>query len=260
MINNKDWEQLARTFKQNANCHCLIIDDFWQEEVANQIASEFPAHSNNTAWNANYNNLIEYKKGCNIWDRFPTTIYRALDFLNSQSFIKIISTVTGCDDLYADPGLHGAGLHSHGPGGYLNLHQDYRIHPKLQLKRNFNLIIYMTPDWNKNWGGALEFRGADKTQVLTQVDCLFNRAVIFDTTQLVWHGLPTPITCPETLARTSLAVYYLTTPTVQELSGRRRALFTESDHQIGNADVGKLIQQRSDEQLSTTIYNTSTND
>lgn len=260
MINTQDWDSIAQTFKQNTGFHYQVIDNFWQPDIAAQIATEFPGYSNNAVWNANYNNLIEYKKGCNIWDQFPTTIYCALNFLNSEPFVNTISTVTGCSDLYADPGLHGAGLHCHGVGGYLNLHQDYHIHPKLQLKRKFNLIVYMTPNWDIKWGGALEFQNADKTQVLTRIDCLFNRAVIFDTTQDVWHGLPDPIACPETLARTSLAVYYLTTPTPEELSGRRRALFTESDHQIGNVEVDQLIQQRSNEHLSTTIYNTHTND
>lgn len=260
MINNQNWDSIALQFKQDPQCHCQIIDNFWLPDIADKIASEFPMHDNTASWNANYNNFIEYKKGCNIWDRFPPTTYCALNFLNSAPFLQTISTVTGCDELYADPGLHGAGLHCHNTGGYLNLHQDYRIHPKLQLKRKFNLIVYMTPHWDKNWGGALEFRDASKQKIINQIDCLFNRAVIFDTTQDVWHGLPNPITCPEAIARNSLAVYYLTTPTLEELSGRKRALFTESDHQLGNAEVGQLIQQRSDEKLSTIIYNTYTND
>ena len=47
---------------------------------------------------------------------------------------------------------------------------------------------------------------------------LFNRAVLFDTTQHSWHGFPEPINPPHGKMRKSFAVYYMTdiTETAEE--------------------------------------------
>ena len=37
----------------------------------------------------------------------------------------------------------------------------------------------------------------------------FNRAVIFDTTQNSWHGLPEPLNCPQNEARKSLVTFVM---------------------------------------------------
>ena len=33
--------------------------------------------------------------------------------------------------------------------------------------------------------------------LVKSIEPIFNRAVIFDTTQNSWHGLPIPLTCPD---------------------------------------------------------------
>ena len=37
---------------------------------------------------------------------------------------------------------------------------------------------------------------------------IFNRLVIFNTTDYTYHGLPEPINCPSNMSRKSLALYY----------------------------------------------------
>jgi len=37
---------------------------------------------------------------------------------------------------------------------------------------------------------------------------IFNRVVVFSTTDFSYHGLPTPLNCPEGWSRKSLALYY----------------------------------------------------
>src|SRR5437879_5521062 len=76
------------------------------------------------------------------------------DYLNSPRFVSQIADLVGCD-LFPDPGLHGGGWHAHARGGKLNVHLDYSIHPKLGLERRVNLIVYLTPGWKQEWGGAL---------------------------------------------------------------------------------------------------------
>ena len=223
-----------------------VIDNFFNKEQAKTISQEFPEY-NSDIWYC-YNNPLEHKKTCNNWYQFGPETYKTLTMLNSKEFIKQLQKITGISKLYPDIGLHGGGLHIHGTGGKLNIHLDYSIHPKLKLQRKLNLIIYLEEDWNPDWEGNLEFWSHDKEKNkpdkrYVKVDNVFNRAVLFDTTQNSWHGFPDPLTCPEGKYRKSLAVYYLTVPP-EGTDPRPRALYAPTKEQENNPEILKLIRKR----------------
>lgn len=223
-----------------------VFDDFLDIDLAKKLSSDFIDY-NDPNWFC-YNNPLENKKTLNNWYFFPPSTYQFMSYLNSQPFISFISEVTGTGQLYPDIGLHGAGWHIHGRGGKLNVHFDYSIHPKLHLQRKLNIIIYLTEDWNPEWGGNLEFwshdpitkRPKDKAEV---IDNIFNRAVIFDTTQNSWHGFPDSLTCPDGIYRKSIAMYYLTKPP-ENVDKRKRALYSPSKQQLNDPKIEELIIQR----------------
>ena len=224
-----------------------VIDNFVSEDIARQLSKEFIDYDS-PKWYC-YNNPLENKKSCNNWWEFPPKTYEFFMYLSSSDFVQQIKNLTGIQSLYPDIGLHGAGWHIHGTGGKLNVHLDYSIHPKLNLQRKLNLILYLTEDWNPEWGGALEFwthnsetnKPQDKRVAIENV---FNRAVLFDTTQNSWHGFPDPLTSPEGVYRKSIAFYYLTDspPNVEK---RKRALYAPYGDQKHDPKILDLIQQRS---------------
>ena len=223
-----------------------VIDNFFNQEQAKIISKEFPEY-NSDIWYC-YNNPLENKKTCNDWYQFGPETYKTLTMLNSKAFIKQLQKITGIPKLYPDIGLHGGGLHIHGTGGKLNVHLDYSIHPKLKLQRKLNLIIYLEENWNTEWGGNLEFWSHDRERNkpdkrFITIDNVFNRAVLFDTTQNSWHGFPEPLTCPEGKYRKSLAVYYLTDPP-EGTDPRPRALYAPTKEQEKNPEILKLIEER----------------
>lgn len=223
-----------------------VIDNFFNQEQAKTISKEFPEY-NSDIWYC-YNNPLENKKTCNNWYQFGPETYKTLTMLNSKEFIKQLQKITGISKLYPDIGLHGGGLHIHGTGGKLNVHLDYSIHPKLKLQRKLNLIIYLEEDWNPEWGGNLELWSHNKEKNkpdkrFVKIDNVFNRAVLFDTTQNSWHGFPDPLTCPEGRYRKSLAVYYLTDPS-EGTDPRPRALYAPTKEQENNPEILKLIEER----------------
>ena len=223
-----------------------VIDIFFNQEQAKTISKEFPDY-NSDVWYC-YNNPLENKRTCNNWYQFGPETYKTLTMLNSKEFIRQLQKITGIPKLYPDIGLHGGGLHIHGTGGKLNIHLDYSIHPKLKLQRKLNLIIYLEEDWNPEWGGNLEFWSHDKEKnkpdkKYVKIDNVFNRAVLFDTTQNSWHGFPDPLTCPEGKYRKSLAVYYLTDPP-EGTDPRPRALYSPTKEQENNPEILKLIEER----------------
>ena len=182
------------------------------------------------------------------WYRLPETTYQMFTHFCSPYFVKNIQEIMGTKTLYPDYGLHGGGFHIHRRGGKLNLHRDYSMHPKLKLRRKVNLIIFLSKNWEPSWGGSLElwtndFEKNQPKDKLTEIECVFNRAVIFDTTEPYWHGLPTPLECPDGVYRKTLAMYYLDEPE-EKTEKRYRALFAPSEIQKGDQDILKFIKKR----------------
>jgi hypothetical protein len=252
----RTWSELKAQFLSAEPFNHVIIDNFFLPEVAEQLVKEFPAYDS-TVWNAHYLNAIENKKACNHWDKFSGTTYAAFHYLCSFEFEHIVSQITGNPGVQADVGLHGGGWHAHATSGKLNVHLDYSIHPKLQLERHYNLIVYITPDWNKEWGGGLELwdhnEDGTPSQLIVTVENKFNRAVLFDTTQNSWHGLPKDLHCPEGVMRQSMAVYYVTEP-ADSVSTRSRALFVPHGAQADDPEILELIKLRSSEATAANVY------
>ena len=250
------WSDLKRGYLGAKPYHHAVIDDFFKPDVARQLSDDFPDYAD-PVWRP-YNNAIENKKLLNHWDKFPSMTYQVVSYLNSPQFIENLTQLTSIPDLQNDMGLSGGGWHAHSNEGKLNVHLDYSLHPKLQLERRLNLIVYLTPDWESEWGGALQLWSHDAEankpkQCEAAVDCLFNRAVLFDTTMNSWHGLPEKLRCPDVVIRRSLAVYYLTPPRVGA-SSRGKALFAPHGEQANDPEVLELIAKRSNTGTAADVY------
>jgi hypothetical protein len=199
-----------------------IIDDFLIDP--DPVAREFPAQDDK-CW-FRYDNPLEIKQTCNHYDRFGKETYKTFTYFSSSAMLYMLESLTECS-LIPDIGLHGGGL-------------DYNMHPKLPLQRRLNLIVYLTPNWQEDWGGHLGLY-KDPDNLVKTVAPIYNRAVIFDT-RGSWHGLPEPIDCPQGVTRNSLAMYYLCEP--DNTDNRSRALFAPTKDQKQDPYVARLIQNR----------------
>lgn len=224
-----------------------VLDNFLEHDLAVQLSEQF-SDFNSPQW-YEYNNPLEVKKTINTWYNFPAETYQFFHYMCSGDFIDMLEKITGTKDLIPDLGLHGGGWHIHGNKGKLNVHLDYSLHPKLNLLRKYNIILYLSPEWQPEWGGNLEFwshnsdTNLPKEKVAT-VECKFNRAVIFDASKNSWHGFNDPINCPEGHFRKSIALYYHTIPNSDTVD-RKRALYSPSKQQESNPEILKLIEERS---------------
>ena len=256
IINFESMEKMGSSFLSAKPFPFVIIDNFFKPNVAKELENEFPSFDDNV-WHE-YNNPLEIKKTCNDWNKFNTTTYNLFRFLNSDRFIELLQSKLMLDyKLFPDPGLNGGGWHIHKSGGKLNTHLDYSLHPKLNLQRRINLILYINSNWRSEWNGSLGFWGNESSEVpgdlIESIDCLYNRAVIFDTSQNSWHGLPEPVICPDNEYRKSLAIYYLSEPT-NNMSDRGKALFSPSKDQEGSDEIKELIRLRSGTNSAENVY------
>ena len=255
MINNHNWNKIKEEFCQAIPYNHVVIDNFFDEDFAKSLALEFPEY-NSEKWHY-YHNPLEDKKTCNHWDSFPKCTYQAFSYLTDE-FSHTMRFLLDDPNLRADQGLHGGGWHVHSVGGKNNIHLDYNIHPKLNLQRKLNIIIYMTPDWKKEWNGGLEIWDHDyilnkPNQCVKTIENRFNRAIIFDTTQNSWHGIPIELKFPEGVMRRSLAVYYITNPE-KNAEPRKKALFAPYGNQENDPAILELIKKRSDVENASGVY------
>ena len=258
-LDNLNWKSIDSQISQygkNPPFDHVVIDNFFNTEFALELACEFPTYESDT-WHG-YDNPIEVKKTCNNWNLFPKNTYSTFSFFNSATWLDYLSeNLTGGLILYPDSGLNGGGWHAHKRGGKLNTHLDYSLHPKLGLQRKLNIIIYMNPKWQEEWGGALglwDNQSAERPGALIKsIWSKFNRAIIFDTTKNSWHGLPEPLVGPPGEVRKSLAAYFLC-EAPDKVDTRGKALFSPTKEQENKTEILKLIKQRSEIQSAASVY------
>ena len=123
------------------------------------ISNQFPKYTDKMWFS--HDNPIEIKKLSNNWNLFPPETYLMYTHFCQNEFIYQLEKMVKVK-LYPDYGLNGAGWHIHSSGGKLNIHKDYSIHPKIYLQRKLNLIIFLTMNWKKEYGGSLEFWSHNK--------------------------------------------------------------------------------------------------
>lgn len=186
----------------------VVVDDFLRADAAAACADTF--------WDTRdwvvYFNPIEIKRTNNRPHQWSPAIRRVFDGLFADpAFVVLLRHVTDIPTLEFDEHLHGAGLQTYGAGGKLDLHLDYSLHPISGKERRLNLLLYLNREWDTAaYGGALELRGQSGARA--EVAPLFNRMLLFETTDASWHGVPRPLTCPDAMSRDSLACYYVSQP------------------------------------------------
>ncbi len=187
----------------------VVIDGLFEDDAVQAVLDEFPAPGA-TDW-ARFDNPRERKLGFHHERTAISPKIRAfLEEMNSFEMLLFLEKLTGIDGLIPDPYFGGGGLHQIERGGFLGVHVDFNVHPKLHVHRRLNLLLYLNRGWREEYGGHLELWNADATICEKRILPLFNRTVTFSTTDTSFHGHPHPLTCPEGWTRKSVSLYYYT--------------------------------------------------
>jgi 2OG-Fe(II) oxygenase superfamily len=184
----------------------IVIDDFLPRDVAERLVGEYP-RPGSIEW-IRFHDASGLKLATRNEIQMPEFTRTILAQLNSATFLQWLETLTSINGLVPDPYLEGGGLHQIERGGFLKIHADFNLHPRLRLDRRLNLLLYLNPDWKEDYGGHLELWNRTMTKCERKILPAFNRCVIFSTTDWAYHGHPEPLLCPEEMTRKSLALYY----------------------------------------------------
>ena len=221
---NVDYARLFRFARRSATEFAaakpfphLIVADFLDGESYEYALAAFP-HPDDDVWKTPAN---AHTVGKSVVRAGPDGVReltyapefrRVMHEFNSGAMIRFLELLTGIEGLIPDPSLAEAGAHQSGNGGRLDIHADFSHHDHTGLERRVNLIWFLNRDWEPEWGGGLMLCAAD-LQTGENALPLGNRAVVFATSDISYHGHPTPMNLPAGVYRRSLAMYYYTVPT-----------------------------------------------
>ena len=174
------------------------------------MAASFPSFDAATGQGRTFKSVNEKKK-VQITDAklFPGSIARLNEALAGAEFLSDLSYVTGIPNLLADEELDGGGIHITGSGGRLDVHVDFNYLESRKLHRRLNLLVYLNPIWEEQWGGHVQFWDKSVENCRAEFAPVLNRCVIFETSDISFHGV-TPVTTAAPFPRCSFAAYYYT--------------------------------------------------
>ena len=246
-INNID--NLRSNFLNASPFEHIVIDNFLESSYAEKISELFPCIDD--TWHE-YKNPIEVKYAFDNINSLDEVIKDYFYYLSTPELTNIIKKITTISDLEYDEYLHGAGLHMHPRNGRLNIHLDYEKHPFSGKERRLNVILFMSKDWDTNWNGANELWNNNVTKCIAKTDVKFNRAILFKTNDVSWHGLPDKITCPNNIYRKSLAYYYVSPLNSEKLEDqyRKKAKFVKGPQDPYNENIEKLYEIRPNRRIA----------
>lgn len=210
MINPLDREALRTQFRSAQPYPHMVIDNFLAPGEAERIAQSYPSFEQASAEGFVFNFVNEQRK-IQITDtkKFPDPVRQLNDAISSPQFLADLEYITGIPRLSADEQLVGGGMHLTGAGGRLDVHVDFNLIEDRKLFRRLNILLYLNPVWNEAWGGHIELW--DKDVRTCQYRCVpaLNRCLIFQTSDISYHGVAR-VTAPPEMVRQSFAAYYYT--------------------------------------------------
>ena len=241
----------------------VVLDDVLFPDAFRAAAKEFPA-LRDPFWKG-YLHVNETKYGNTQPDTWGSTLTAVAQDLTSPDFVAFLEELTGIRGLLPDWSMDGGGLHETLRGGHLNVHADFTTHHvKENWSRRVNILLYLNEEWLEQWGGQLELWDKEMTAPQAKVQPAGNRMLVFTTSDDSFHGHPEALTCPEDVARRSMALYYFTeeaSPVRKatnyrarpEEAGLKRAAIAVDRSAVDLYDRAKRRLGISDEQVSSVL-------
>ncbi|HET9050565.1 MAG TPA: 2OG-Fe(II) oxygenase [Candidatus Dormibacteraeota bacterium] len=194
--------ELATQFAAASPFPHVVLDDFLTPGLARGLLGEFPALG---AMPRSRDYMFGNKRELSSVAARGPAGRGFVEAVLSPEFATFLAGVSGMP-VFVDPDFHGGGFHQGGDGSYLDTHVDFNLHPLHPTwLRTLNLLLYLSPDWQEEWGGCLLVRGDPHEEPLA-ITPRFNRAVLMLTDERTYHGYRR-MSLPPGVTRRSIATY-----------------------------------------------------
>jgi Rps23 Pro-64 3,4-dihydroxylase Tpa1-like proline 4-hydroxylase len=184
----------------------IVVDGLIQNDFAEVLLAHFPKKED---MRRHYEGINEKKSEGSYFEKYHPAFTTLRQALASEEFISFLEKVTGIKELMLPDDFRGAGVHQGGDGSFLDIHVDFSVHPVLNLHRRLNFLLFLNKGWKDEYGGKLELWNADVSRCEAEILPIFNRVVIFETSDISYHGY-NKINVPPGVYRNSFFAYFHT--------------------------------------------------
>jgi Rps23 Pro-64 3,4-dihydroxylase Tpa1-like proline 4-hydroxylase len=170
----------------------VVIDNFLEQQIFDRLLVDFQSfYKSNEKEGKLYKTDIEKNKWSSQGLTLSPFLKEVGDFLSSDEILHFLHNVTGFEKLSSIKGYNSDSLGFFSlmkKGSYLGPHIDHMYDMTGNSGYHVvNIILYISKDWNPNWGGNTFLRNR-RTNKYSSVEFKPNRALIFLHSPLSEHG------------------------------------------------------------------------
>ena len=167
----------------------IILDNFLDESFFQNL--DVDKIKTNKQKGLLFNTEIETNKWTSKNVELNEDISKIVNELYKTNFVKNLSKLSKIKDLFStnvgNTAL--ANYHEMYESGFLGAHVDHSSEPNTGLPHVLNIILYLSKNWRRSWGGSTMFANKNGTKIEKTIDYIPNRAVIFLHTPFTFHGV-----------------------------------------------------------------------
>ena len=191
IINSKyDNLSLFKTeFEKNKPFPHIVLDDFLTESFFSSL--KIYKEELDQKKGKKFTSQVEKNKWVSKNTELPYKIKTIIEYLNSKKWIENLSGITSIDNIFSTKvgNTSLANYHEMNDKGYLGPHVDHSDDPDTGHPHVLNLLLYLSKEWNKEWGGSTLLFDKNGKNILNEVEYVPNRAIIFLHTPYSFHGV-----------------------------------------------------------------------
>ncbi len=168
----------------------IVLDDFLDPLYFSELSKVLNGNSR-PELGKSFETDVEFNKAISLNSNLPELVSNIVTKLNSQIWLNNLKDLTGINTLVSTNNGNTllANYHEMTQGGLLGSHVDHSFEPELGLPHVLNIVIYLSSDWDPNFGGGTLLYNRTGSKVIAKIDYRPNRAIIFLHTPYSFHGV-----------------------------------------------------------------------
>jgi Rps23 Pro-64 3,4-dihydroxylase Tpa1-like proline 4-hydroxylase len=182
-------EQTAATARADFTTQGLIpacqVMDVLPTELAREIFVRFPTPDRMMLKRS----IKENKHVAAQMNAYDPLLEEAVYAFQDPRVLALTSKITGLKDIEPDVDLYAGGISAMSKGAYLRPHLDNSHDKDRNRYRVINLLYYVTPNWQADYGGCLQLWDEGPGGAARTFPCLFNSLVMMATGKNAWHSV-----------------------------------------------------------------------
>jgi Rps23 Pro-64 3,4-dihydroxylase Tpa1-like proline 4-hydroxylase len=176
---------LTDNFAIKERINSCYIDNLLNEDDVIEIYNAFPDKENLLQ----LKDIREHKYVGIQLNKYNSILEEIIYAFQDARVVNLIAEITGFEKLTPDEYLYAAGFSLMEYGCFLNPHLDNSHDKDIKNYRVLNLLYYVTPDWQEDYGGNLELWDQGLKKPCRTIHSKFNRLVIMVTNRTSLHSV-----------------------------------------------------------------------